>query len=203
MLLFILPLSVNAQVFSGYGIKIGLVSSKAEDLSTASYLSNLYHDSRVSGSYGLFAHFLDSKYFRFEAELEYKQEGAEDKIPITTAENPDGTGQFVIVDHGFDFLSFNISFQPKIETEDFCLFGIISPTLNFMLKNRDQIIWTDDINDFLFGYKAGIGFQPKNFLNGRLFAEIKYGGSFSEFIKADYLKAKFNTIQFSLGAFIN
>ncbi|MCL4550740.1 MAG: PorT family protein [Bacteroidetes bacterium] len=203
VLFLCLPFIVNAQIISNYGLKIGVVSSKASDLSSQSYYSNLYRDSRISGSFGIFAQFLSSDYLRFEMELSYKQEGAEDKIPVTTSENPDGTGQFIIVDHAYDFLSFNISLQPKYETKDICLFAIISPSLNYMLKNRDQILLTEDINKLVFGYNIGFGFQPKSFLNGNLFLEVRYGGSFSKYLKNDYLEAKFNTLQFSIGSYIN
>lgn len=197
------PFIVNAQFFSNYGLKIGVVSSKASDLSSKSYYSNLYQNSRISGSFSVFTQFLNSEYLRFEMELGYKQEGAEDKIPVTTAENPDGNGQFIIIDHAYDFLSFNISLQPKYETKDICLFAIISPSLNYMLKNRDQILLSADINKLILGYNLGLGFQLKSILNGNLFFEVKYGGSFSEYLRNDYLEAKFNTLQFSIGCYIN
>lgn len=203
VLFFANSLFLNAQIISNYGLKVGVVSSKAVDLSSKVYPWNLYQSSRVSGSFSFFTQFPISKYFRFEVELGYKQEGAEDKIPVTTTENPDGTGQFVIIDHAYDFLSLNLSWQPKIETNDISLYGIISPSLNYLLKNRDQIILNDDINKLVLGYNVGLGFQPKNIINGKLFVEVKFGGSFSKYLKNYYFETKFNTLQFSIGSYIN
>ena len=163
----------------------------------------MYQDSRTSGAYGIFAQFFNSDYFRFETELGYKQEGAQDKIAVTTVDNPDGNGQFVTIDHGYDFISLNLSFQPKLENKDACLYGIISPTLNYMIKNRDQIVLDNNITKFVLGYNLGLGFQPKNFLNGKLFIEAKYGSTFSKYLKGNYIEAKFNTIQISIGSYIN
>jgi len=204
VLLFIaLPLCLNAQFISDYGIKVGVVSSKAADLSAKAYYTNFYRNTRLSGSFGIFAQFFNSEYFRIETGLGYKQEGAEDKIPVTTAESPDGNGQFIIIDHAYDFLSLNIALQPKYEDEDICLFASISPALNYMLKNRDQILLPGDLNKFVLGYTVGAGFQPKSILNGKIFLEISYGGSFSKYLKNEYIEAKFNTLQLSVGSFIN
>lgn len=202
MLLILLPIFSNAQIITDYGIKIGLISSKAVDIIVKNYYWDLYKDSRVSGSYGIFAQFLSSKYYRFEAELGYRQEGAEDKIPFTTSENPDGTGEFAIIDHAYDFISLNLAFQPKYENDNICLFGIISPSLNYMIKNRDQVILNDNIEKLLFGYSFGLGFQPKNILEGNLFAEFRFNNFFSKVIKNNYFESRFNSLQFSVGCFL-
>lgn len=203
ILFFVFMLFANAQVIPNYGIKIGVITSKATDVSGEGYYSNLYQDSRLGGSFSVFARFLKSKYFRFEVDLGYKQVGAEDQIPFTTPENPDGTGQFLIVDHAYDILSLNIAMQPKYENKNICLFAVISPTLNYMIKNRDQTLLDDHINELIIGYNVGAGFQPKNILSGNIFIEVKFGGSFSEFIQSDNLEAEFNTWQFNIGSYIN
>lgn len=111
-----------------------------------------------------------------ETELGYEQLGAEDKIPVTTAENPDGTGEYVIIDHGYDFLSLDVSFNPKYETDKICLYGIISPSVNYLII--DQLILNKYTKDFLLGYNIGLGFRPKELFDGKFFCEIKYHNFF-------------------------
>lgn len=200
--LLFLPIFSYSQIISNYGIKIGFISSKAADVKVNNYYWNLYKDSRLSGSYSIFAYFLNSEYYRFEAELGYRQEGAEDKLPATTSESPDGTGEFVIIDHAYDFLSLNLALQPKYENDNICLFGIISFSFNNMLKNRDQLILNNNVEKFLLGYSFGLGLQPKNILNGKLFFEFRFNDFLFRVVKNDYFQAKFNSVQFSIGSFL-
>ncbi len=204
LLFFSVTLFLNAQFISNYGIKIGMVSSTPVDfLSGNQYIGKYYQDSRISGAFSIFTQFFSSSYLRFEMELGYKQEGAEDKITVTTVDNPDGTDQFIILDHAYDFVTFNVSVQPKYENNDVCIFLILSPSLNFMVKNRDQIFLNDDPKKLVFAYSVGIGFQPKNILNGKLFLEVKYGSSFSKYLKTDFLEGEFRTLQLNIGSYIN
>ncbi len=202
MLLILLPIFSNAQIISDYGIKIGLISSKAVDVKVENFYWNLYQDSRISGSYSIFVHFLNSEYYRFEAELGYRQEGAEDKIPVTTSESPDGTGEFVIIDHAYDFISLNLAFQPKYENDNICLFGIISFSFNNMIKNRDQLILNRNVEKFLFGYSFGLGLQPKNILTGNLFFELRFNDFLFKVVKNDYFQTRFNSFQLNIGSFL-
>ena len=201
-LFFIFPMALSAQFISDYGIKISVISSEASIKTGSFYMAQMYKDARVSGAFGLFAHFLNSNYYRFSAELGYKQEGAEDQIAVTTWEDPDGTGEFLRLDHEFDFAYFALSFQPKIETERFSFYGIISPTINYLLKYSDAVYLKGDIDDIVFGYNVGFGFHPKTILNGKVFFEAEYGSSFSEFAENQYIGTKFNSLKFSIGGYL-
>lgn len=205
-LIFLLVFSssvVQSQSVEHFGLKVGVVSSNSVVTASGSYYGSMYKDSRVSGSFSFFAQFLKSEFYKFEIELGYKQEGAEDKIPVTTVENPDGSGQHITLDHAYDFISLNLSFQPKFESEDISLYGIIAPTLNYMIKNRDMVIHDEEITKLVLGYIIGLGFQPKNLMKGKLFVEVKFGSSFSEYLKNEFLTAKFNTWHVTIGSYIN
>jgi hypothetical protein len=179
VLLLMSPFYLSAQLISNYGIKVGVLSSKPVEVKR----EELFQDSRVSGTFGLFAQFLNFRYCRFEFEAGYKQEGAENKVPVTTIENPDGSGDYVTFDHAYDFISLNLSFQPKLENEDICLYGIVAASLNIMTKNRDMLSYGQNVDKYVPGYNYGLGFSPKNFLNGKIFVEMKYGSSFSKYLK--------------------
>jgi len=118
-----------------------------------------------------------------EAELGYEQVGAEDKIPVTTSENPDGTGEYLIMDHAYDFLSLSVAFNPEYKTNKFCFYGIISPSINFLIKNRDELILNKYVNRFILGYNIGIGFKPKNIFTGKFFFEVRYQRFLTDVIK--------------------
>lgn len=199
IILLVTSVGLRAQFISNYGVKIGFISSKPTD--QGAY--KLYEDPRVSGAFSAFIQFLNAEYARFEFEAGYKQEGAEAKIPVTTLHNPDGTGDYMILDHAFDFVSLNLSVQPKIENKNICLYGILSGSLNFLVKTRDQLYSNTEIDKCIPGFNLGAGFQPKDFLNGKIFIEARYGGAFKKYLKNNFYGAKFNTIQVSLGCYLN
>ncbi len=207
LIFFLLPALIHAQSLINYGIKIGATASQSSGLKGKGMCCNmyesLYKETRYGGAFSIFVQFLKSDNMRFEFDLGYRQEGAEDKLPVTSVTHPEGTGQFVIIDYVYDFLSLNLGIHPKYENDDVCIYGIISPSLNILLKFRDQLIMEDDVDKIIPGWNLGIGFQPKNLLNGNLFVELKFGSSFTKYVKSDFFETRFNTIQLSIGSFIN
>ncbi|MEG8948121.1 outer membrane beta-barrel protein [Rosettibacter firmus] len=198
VLLFLFTLT-SAQSVTNYGIKIGVTFSKAVDIDIKNYYWNLYRNARIGSNYGFFAQIFKTDNISFVAEMGYKQIGAEDKIPVTTSENPDGTGEFITLDHAYDFLVFQISFQPEYEMQAVKFYGIFAPTFNYMIGNRDQLIMNRYVKKFLIGYNLGIGIQPKTFLNGKLFLEVNYNGFFSKVVSNDFVSMKFSSFQISIG----
>lgn len=191
----------NAQTNSNYGIKVGLISSRAADIHVKNYYWNLYKESRTNGYYSIFYQFYHSNYYLLEAELGYEQVGAEDNIPVTTSENPDGTGEYLVMDHAYDFLSLNIAFNPEYETDKICFYGIISPSINFLIKNRDQLILNKYANHFILGYNVGIGFKPKSIFKGKFFFEVRYHSFLTKVINNDFISLKFSSLKFCIGSY--
>jgi hypothetical protein len=103
----------QAQVISGYGIKLGLAASKILDEKPPS-LPDL--NSRLGPQMGLFIDLSDFRYLTVQAEINYLKKGAKITIPVTTHEKPEGTGEFITVDlFEFDYLAVSFSARPQLK----------------------------------------------------------------------------------------
>ena len=162
-----------------------------------------YRDSRLGSCISIFTDFSFNKSFSIRLDVSYSNEGAEDKIPITTFDKPDGTGDFMIWDHEFGLVNTNLCFKPSYEFNSIQLYALIGPELKFLFYKRDMNIGAANPKNLVFGYNLGFGFLPKNVFEGRVFVEFRFSDSFGYLINVDDFKLKFQTLLLSLGCNIN
>lgn len=202
IVLFFLNLTY-AQQLTNYGLKIGMNLSTAKSETTNLFYRGDYRNSRLGSSIGLFTDVSFSNIFSVQFDMSYSNEGAEDKIPVTTFEKPDGTGDFFIWDREFDFLNTELLLKSAYETEEIKFYGLIGPEMKILLYERNVFIYGTKPKNFLFGYSVGFGFLPKEILNGKVFIEFKFGDSFGNLISTKDFKLKFQTFLLSLGCNVN
>lgn len=92
-------------MISDYGIKLGVgISNQTWDYQAD---VNLDFGNKIGISPRIFAHFFNLSFFHLQAELGYIQKGFEDKVSLTTAAQPFGTGEFITVNNRLDYVSFS------------------------------------------------------------------------------------------------
>ncbi len=193
----------SAQEITNYGLKVGINASIPKLTTKNFFYKSMYRDSRLGSSIGIFTDFSFNKFLSINFDISYSNEGAEDKIPITTFDQPYGTGDFMIWDHEFGFLNTKICLKPIYEFESLQLYALIGPELKFLLYKKDTYLVATNPKNFLLGYNLGFGFLPKDIFGGRVFMEFRFSDSFGYLVSVEDFKFKFHTLLFSLGCKIN
>lgn len=193
----------QAQTISGYGIKLGIVSSELKTEGGAIRFpggSRIREDlnQRLGPQVGLFINFFKFPHLGLQAELSYLEKGAKDELFVTTEEHPEGTGETYNADmYHFDYLALSLLAQPRSKFGAVNLYAMLGPSVNLMIANRDGLfIGTDDFTpSFIIG--AGVEL-PKAFAFPILF-EMRYNPDLEYFFENDYRKSELRVWQFLLG----
>lgn len=202
--LFILSFNFTlAQQQFNYGLKIGMNLSSPKTEITNFYYSEMYRDSRLGNSIALFSEYSFNEFIKFQLEISYSNEGAEDKIPITTFEKPDGTGEFYVIDHQYDYFNSKLLFEPGLINESFDLYGIFGPSLKILVAKKDVMSYSLDSKKVVLGYSVGAGLLPKKILGEKVFIEFIFNDTFGNLISTRDFKLKFTSLQLNLGCNVN
>ncbi|MGE5807431.1 MAG: outer membrane beta-barrel protein [Ignavibacteria bacterium] len=203
LILFLSLPVINAQVISEYGIKIGIANSKMNIVNKTGNIyvgfQSLFAERRAAGTFGIFLNMFKNEYFDLQNELMYHEEGAEDKILVTTVDNPDGIDEGLTWDHEYDFLKYNLNVRPSYPIEESYIYLIIGPSINYLLKARDFFYYDQELKNFYFGYNAGLGFTLRGLIDCSLLMEIKYNGYFDDFVNNQNVKAAMESWQINIG----
>ncbi len=137
ILLSLFAINSNCQVISGYGIKLGAgFSNQSWDY----HYFDMEHDNKTAVSPRIFADFFNLSFLQLEGEIGYLRKGFEDKIPITTMDQPDGTGDFITSNISLDYLSISALAKLKYVTEVISPYIILGPQLD-ILFNKSTPGW--------------------------------------------------------------
>lgn len=181
MIIFLIAFAFNidAQIITNYGLKLGMgISNQSWDYQAD---INSDFDNKVGISPRIFLSFLNIPFFQLQAELGYLQKGFEDKIPITTIVQPDGTGEFITVNNRLNYLSFSALAKLKYENEILTPYIIIGPQLNVLLSKNIEKGWEvvfDSFKENNIGLSIGVGTEIKNVLPISILLEYRYESDF-------------------------
>ena len=109
IILFVLNLRIyaNAQLLSVYGAKVGLgISNQSWNYNTN---ANIDYNSKFGLNPRIFADIIELSFFNIESEMSYLRKGITDKVPITSMDYPDGTGEYINIDNSLLFIYINTS----------------------------------------------------------------------------------------------
>ncbi|MCI0616346.1 PorT family protein [bacterium] len=206
VLLFLPTFIARAQIISGYGIKLGMVSSKqrletGKERNTFQFRESFYRDlePRRGPQMAFFIDFLSIPHLRIQTELNYLQKGAEEKFQVTTAEYPEGTGEFFTADvFQFDYIALNFSVQPEIMLGLVNPYGIIGPSFNFLIANRASgpFIGTKKFTPAII---LGAGIELLKPFDFPLLFEVRYNPDLEYFFENENLRSKLQVLQFVIG----
>ncbi len=191
ILLTFFTINSNGQIISNYGIKLGLgMSNQSWDYQWS--LSNGFKN-KIGISPRIFVDFFNSSFFQLEGEIGFLRKGFEEKIPITTVTQPDGTGEFIISNNGLDYLSLSILAKFKFESDSFSPYIIVGPQLNFFINENVGKAFEGFFNNFKgtnIGLSIGAGTEVKNILPITILLEYRYEKDLKDNFDSSFINIK-------------
>lgn len=195
LFVFIILTSLNyAQFVRGFGIKVGTTISNQNWDYIASLPDADYNKTGFNA--GVFAEFLNVPFISIVTELNYVQKGMNTDLYVSTATNPDGTGEKL---EG-SFYYFNISALGKLRYN----LGIISPYIaagpkvDFELSRSSLLEKWNDVKKNRIGAKIGIGSEV-NLQVVNLLVEFMYDTDFTKLMDANGLKINTHSYDLRVG----
>ena len=176
LILVLILISISySQTISEYGLKMGMISSKFTIKLLHQYggSSKIFNDRRIGPTMGIYMRYLDLRYFDLESGLYYLQKGGKQKFPITTIEQPDGTGEFATADIQFDCLQFQTGLRPYINLKEVGFYALTTGTLDYLI-GVTGVTPKSDYKDIVIGYTLGVGFEFPNILNNNILIEMLF-----------------------------
>jgi len=177
--LIIFTCNSNAQILSSYGFKLGVgISNQSWDYHAD---VNMDWKNKIGISPRIFADFLNYSFFQLEGEIGFLKKGFEDKVPITTMTQPDGTGEYITVNNGLNYLIISVLAKLKYKLGMFSPYIIVGPQFNLLLSKNIQKGWgvvLDKFKENNIGISVGVGSEIKNILPISILVEYRYERDF-------------------------
>ncbi|MCF8296842.1 MAG: PorT family protein [Melioribacteraceae bacterium] len=162
LIFFLILLNIPnfGQAMDGYGVKIGWGFANHSWEYNSSSNIKLDWESNSGFTARAFADISFLSFLNMEGEIGYAQKGAKHKIVITTISQPDGTGEYGIIDNRLDYLSISLMGKVKYNLELIIPYIILGPEYNYLLSKKiDQgfeVVY-DAFKKNIFGFSAGFG----------------------------------------------
>jgi hypothetical protein len=148
---------------------------------------------------GIYLRFLDFSFINFESEFNYLQRGGQEKLPITTPEQPQGTGEEILYSVQFDYLQIQLNLRPYYSLQKYNVFGIIGVSVNYLLSVKNSVIPIENLKDFTFSYSLGAGVELQVFTCNSISIEFCMNSDISNIYKDLDTEFKFKTYIIRLG----
>ncbi len=172
-----------ANVFSTFGVKLGLVSSNFKNPPYYSPSEPLYDQNRIGPTMGIFMRYCELNYLDLESELFYIQKGGEEEYQVRTTINPQGTGELVIYDIHFDYLHLQTNIRPQLKFTTIDIYGIIGLSINYLLGVKNGLEPKSNFKNFIFSYSLGAGIELNEVLGQSLLVEFLINSDLSNISK--------------------
>jgi opacity protein-like surface antigen len=205
LILFSFISTSQAQFVRGFGFKAGTtISNQDWQYSNSSGLSGLSFepDSRAGWNIGIFIELLDIPLLSIVTEVNYAQKGMKQEVPVTTVNQPDGTGDFVTWNTRVDYLNISAFGKLRLNVGLFTPYILLGPKIDFEINKEtsfDQLNEVEEnFNKNIFGFKVGVGTEI-NLLSLNLLAEILYDADFNELYENQNLKVNSNSFELRIG----
>ena len=184
-----------------FGVKMGMVSSKyeLEVLSFDQTTDVVFDQTRNGPIMGIYIRFLDYNFFNLESEFNYLQRGGQEKLPITTAEQPQGTGEEILYSVQFDYLQLQFNLRPYNSIKNYKVFGVIGISVNYLISVKNSVIPIENFKDFTFSYSLGAGIELQVLSSNSFLIEFSMNSDISNIYKDLNTEFMFKTYTIRLG----
>jgi len=191
--------STYGQLIRDYGIKVGLASTNQNWIWPSQTFVTTSSTSRQGIDVGLFVQWFNIPMISALTELHYIQKGAKvtTNIPITTAQYPDGTGQYLSYTTRINYLSLPILAKLRISLGILTPYLLAGPRFDYNLSNSNTL-YLNNFNKLDIGGTFGIGFELDKILPVHIGAEFCYSPTFQDSYSSQGLTAKNNSLEFLL-----
>jgi hypothetical protein len=181
----------------GYGILMGAVSANQDWNYQSGFKLDLLN--RWGANAGFYVEWLSMPVVSVLTEIHYTELGDAQKLPISTAEFPEGTGDFVRYETQVDYLSIPVLVKARMELETSEMYLAVGP--RFDVKIRAQGSWpvTDHFRDVSYGPTFGGGVLFRNLLTSSgVGMEYRYCPTFGVEYSTPTLDVKSRSMEFLL-----
>jgi hypothetical protein len=148
---------INAQVFSDYGLKIGMGISN-QDWTNDDINMNFENQKGITAR--IFANIVDYSYLSLLGEISYSGKGFKESVEYTTIENPGGTGVYKKFNIRLNYISLSFLGKLKYDYSIFSPYILLGPQYNYLFdKQIDQEfnVAFSDFNEHNIGISTGMG----------------------------------------------
>ena len=164
----------HAQTARGLGIYGGLVMANQNWHSP-----NLQPTwkNRPGFTFGVFSELAAGRTVALVAELSYAQKGMQEKQPVTNADSPYPSGEFIIHDNRLDYLSLNLLGKFRVGTKNIAPYFCTGPRVDILLTKNVSPIFAETYAEWrntAFGLSAGVGTEVRGSLPFSVLVEIRY-----------------------------
>ncbi len=189
--IFSTPSTTAAQTIRCWGVKLGITDAN-QTISGNDF--TLEYSSRIGLSAGIFAEWLNHPWISVNSEICFSQKGHRLDIPITTAEFPDGTGEFTGESIGLNYISIALLPKARIAVGPIELYALAGPRVDFAIGHTVTIEGREPIRSYLeagwnsnlshsrdaqIGGDFGVGCTSNALLPMILGAEVRYSPDFT------------------------
>jgi hypothetical protein len=194
-ILFISISFCYSQFIPDYGLKVGLVSSNFESKYWDFLPKNEYSETRLGSTVSFFIYLYSNKHFNLETDISYVQKGGQEKSkPL---DYPEGVEE-AIFDIQFDYLQYNLSFNPKFQRNSYEVYFISGIGINYLLRSSGSMI-TNRVKKINYGFSIGLGFALNDVIKHSLLFEVLYNSDIGNIEKNDFYKYKNKILVFRFG----
>ena len=189
ILLSVLSFNAKSQILTDYGIKFGTaISNQMWDYDAGFSLNN---DNKIGISTRIFADFFSLPFIQLEGELGYTRKGFTDNIPITSADSPDGTGEYIDINNSLDYLSISVLGKIRFKAGELSPYIIAGPQFNFLINKNVGNGWDIAFDQFRktnLGITVGAGTELSGLLPFTILLEYRYERDFMDNHGSPYIK---------------
>jgi hypothetical protein len=188
---------VRADPQTGFGLMCGAVlASHSFDFNTLSGIST--HD-RWGFDTGFYVEAISGPLFSLSTELHYVQKGFSSSAPVTTAYQPEGTGESMTIRPRIDYLSFPVLVKARFATLAFAPYLIAGPRLDVLVGHSGLDYLYDHLKIIDIGASLGAGLAYSTDSTLGFLAEFRWSPSFTNIFDNGSLTVKNRSFEFLAG----
>lgn len=208
---FVLPFAAHAQLFKGFGVKVGANSSNTSLTYTVVELQGLEVDTgrRIGVNAAAFAEWINTPVFSIVTQVEYAERGFIQKITIT-----DEFGESLGIAEAasqLNYVSLPILLKLRLPQASLAPYIVFGPRFDWLVDHVDGDYESDIVGNFpssqftnffaarSWGATIGGGLTPIKFGETALLIEARYNLDFKDNIAFETLRAKNNAVEVWLG----
>ncbi len=195
--LLIIQSAGSAQIIRTIGVKGGAVSA-TQSWDYASPFTGFDTERRWGIDIGVFVEWLNLPVFSLSSEVHYIQKGMKLSLPITTEQNPDGTGEYWTRSPRVDYLSVPVLAKVRFLDAQLSPYIVAGPRVDFLLQTKGDgfEVVLDKFEKVDFGTTVGVGIEIKSFELVQLGIEFRFSPSFNDGYSSTYTKVRNSSMEF-------
>lgn len=188
----------QAQLRRSYGIKIGAVGANET-------WSDITGDWNTKSRWGFtadaYAEIPLSRFLSAQGEIQYTQKGMSLSVPVTTASQPDGSGQYYTISPRIDYISIPLLAKLRIPLIPITPYILVGPRFDFLILKKadglDPVV--DNFDNMDYGLTVGAGVELDSLLPFGLLAEFRYNPNAYDSYESGSQRVRNRSLDFLVG----